>query len=271
VMRNTKLIAFFSAMERFLYHRADKISIISESFRRNLARKGIPDEKMDLIPVWADPDEVQPMPSQNAFREANGLNGKFVLLYAGNLGLTSCLEDIVEAADLLRENPEICFVLVGEGVKKQALQQLALSKGLSNIMFLPYQEREKFSEVLASSDLSIVTLNQDSSVSSMPSKVFNLMASARAILSVAPPESELASLISASACGVNVPPGQPSLLVDQISSLMLQRQRLGEMGIHGREVLENQYSRKRCVSLYDGMLKRVHQGGEIEEGMYEYR
>jgi colanic acid biosynthesis glycosyl transferase WcaI len=260
VMRNQKVIGFFSAMERFLYRRAEHISLISESFRRSLKNKGVPDAKMTLIPVWADPDEVRPLPKQNGFRAANGLKDKFVLLYAGNLGLTSCLEDVVEAADLLRADPRICFVLVGEGVKKQPLQELAQSKGLSNILFLPYQARETFPETLAAADLSLVTLNQDSSVSSAPSKLFNLMASARPILCVAPPESELASLVRTAGCGVNVPVGQPATLAEQIRLCMQQPDQMEQMGQRGRALLEKQFSRQCCVDQYEAMLISVCQG-----------
>jgi colanic acid biosynthesis glycosyl transferase WcaI len=259
VLRNQRAITFFSTVEHFLYRHANHISLISESFRTNLKKKGVPDMKMTLIPVWADPDEIRPMQKLNSFRAANGLNDKFVLLYAGNLGLTSCLEDIVEAADLLRDDPRICFVLVGEGVKKQPLQELAKSKNLSNILFLPYQARDIFPEILAAADLSLVTLNQDSSVSSLPSKVFNLMASARPILSVAPPESELASLISMSGCGMNVPGGQPGLLADQIKFSIQQPERLEQMGWRGRILLEKQFTRQCCVDQYEAMLMSVCQ------------
>jgi colanic acid biosynthesis glycosyl transferase WcaI len=269
VLRNPKVIGFFSAMERFLYRHAEHISIISESFRRNLKNKDVPDSKMTLISVWADPDEVQPMPRQNGFRAANALKDKFVLLYAGNLGLTSCLEDIVEAADLLRDDPHICFVLVGEGVKKQPLQELAQSKGLSNILFLPYQAREAFPETLAAADLSLVTLNQDSSVSSAPSKLFNLMASARPILSVSPPESELANLVSTSGCGVNVPVGQPGALADQIRLMAQQPDQMEQMGRRGRAILENRFSRQCCVDQHEAMLVSVCQRAKNKGGNNE--
>jgi colanic acid biosynthesis glycosyl transferase WcaI len=259
VLRNQKAISFFSVMERFLYKHAEHISVISESFLCSLKKKGVPDSKMTLIPVWADPDQVRPLSKQNDFRAANGLNDRFVLLYAGNLGLTSCLEDIVEAAELLRDDPRICFVMVGEGVKKQSLQELAQRKGLSNILFLPYQPREVFPEILAAADISLVTLNQDSSVSSLPSKVFNLMASARPILSVSPPDSELAKLISNSGCGVNVFVGQPGLLANQIRLFIQQPDCLEQMGQRGRTILEDQFSRQSCIENYADMLASVCQ------------
>jgi colanic acid biosynthesis glycosyl transferase WcaI len=257
VLRNHNVIAFFSSMERFLYQHAEHISVISESFRRNLKTKGIPDLKMSLIPVWADPDEVQPLPRNNSFRAENRLDGKFEILYAGNLGLTSCLEDIIEAADILRSDPRFSFVLVGEGVKKEPLQELVQKKNLSNVLFLPYQPRELFPEVLASADLGLVTLNQDSSVSSLPSKVFNLMASARPILSISPPESELASLINSSGCGINVPVSKPDLLAEKIRILEQEPCSLEQMGRRGRALLEQRFSRQFCIDQYETMLKSV--------------
>jgi colanic acid biosynthesis glycosyl transferase WcaI len=259
VLRNSLAITFFSAIEKFLYRHAHHISVISESFRRNLQKKGVPDSKLSLISVWADPDLVRPMPMQNNFRLTNGVNDKFILLYAGNLGLTSCLEDIIEAADFLRYDPKIMFILVGEGIKKQTLQELVNSKGLQNVIFLPYQPRETFPEVLAAANVSLVTLNQDSSVYSLPSKVFNLMASARPILSVSPPESELANLVCTSQCGVNVQVGSPLLLAEQVRMLSQQPpETLEEIGLRGRVFMQDHFSRSICVDQYEAMLMNLY-------------
>jgi colanic acid biosynthesis glycosyl transferase WcaI len=149
VMTNQKVIAFFRAMELFQYRRAQRISVISESFRQNLLNKGVPADKLKLIPIWADPDEVRPMEKHNNFRRRFGMDGKFVVMYAGNIGLTSCLEDVLHAADLLREQRSIQFVIVGEGAKKDALVAEMQARGLTNILFLPYQPREIFPEMLA--------------------------------------------------------------------------------------------------------------------------
>jgi hypothetical protein len=100
-----------------------------------------------------------------------------------------------------------------------------LAMGLE-VLFLPYQSRDLFPEMMAAADVSLVTLNQDSCLSSLPSKTFNIMASARPILGVTPPESEIAQLITESHCGINVPPNQPGLLAEMILNLKNQRSRL---------------------------------------------
>lgn len=254
VLRNRKAITFFSAIEGFLYQRATHISLIAESFRRNLLGKGVSSEKITLIPVWADPDLVRPLPKENAFRDQHGLNGQFVVMYAGALGHTAALEEALDAAEILRDEAGVRFLIVGEGVKKAALEGKAKNLGLRNVIFLPYQPREAFSEMLAAADVSLVTLNRKSSETSLPSKIFNIMASARPILAVTPPESETAGLVEEARCGIVIPPEHPDLLAEAIMNMREQVGVLREMGQNGRSQLEARFTRQRCVEMYDQML-----------------
>jgi colanic acid biosynthesis glycosyl transferase WcaI len=257
VLRNRETIAFFTAMERFLYKRATHISLIAEDFRRSLVGKGVPSDKITLIPVWADPNSIQPQPKDNAFRNEHGLNGQFVVLYAGNLGHTSALEEVLGAAEILRDGAGVRFVIVGEGVKKAALEEQAHKKGLGNILFLPFQPRGVFAEVLAAADVSLVTLNRNSSESSFPSKVFNIMASARPILAVARPGSEIANLVKEAECGIVVHPEQPELLAEAILHMKGEAGLLHKMGRNGLAQVTTRFSRAHCVERYDHMLQGV--------------
>ena len=247
-------ITFFSKMATFQYRHATHITLIAETFRQNLLARNVPDTKITLIPVWADPDFIRPLPKENPFRTRHSLDGKFVVMYAGNLGATSCLEDALNAAASLQTVKELCFVFIGEGIKKSALVATARHRGLENVLFLPFQPRETFAEVLAAADASLVTLNAVSAQSSLPSKVFNSMASARPILAIAPPDSELSQLIIQARCGIVVPPGQPAELADQILFLKQHPELGADMGRGGRSRLENQYGRKQCVDRYEQML-----------------
>lgn len=259
VLRKRSAVAFFSAMESFLYHRANHISLISESFRQNLLNKGVSADKITLIPVWADPELVSNLPKENNFREQHGLQGKFVVMYAGNHGITSCLENVLQAAETLKDDPDIRFIFIGEGVKKPALEEVSRLKGLKNILFLPYQPREAFPEMVAAADLGLVTLNSRCSLTSLPSKTFNIMASGRPILAVTPPEGEVAHLIKEVECGVNIPPEHPELLAEAILKLKQQDKRLTEMGQNGRAQLETTFSRAYCIDMYEHMLLDVLQ------------
>jgi colanic acid biosynthesis glycosyl transferase WcaI len=251
------MIRFLTSVERFLYRQATHVSLISEGFRQNLLGKGVPAEKLSVIPVWADPDIVQPLPKKNGFRKKYDLDDKFVVMYAGNMGHASALDEVIEAAELLREKNDILFLLIGEGVKKETLIAKVQNKGLQNISFLPFQPRETFPEMLAAADLSLVTLNARSSGTSLPSKTFNIMASSRPILSITPSNSEIAQLVESTECGVNVIPNQPQLLAETIQTLRSDPVLLRKMGEKGRKHLEECFSRQYCVDRYEMMIKQV--------------
>lgn len=256
VLRNRTAIKLFAGLERFLYRQASHISVISESFRQNLLDKGVPASKLSVTPVWADPESIQPLPKQNGFREKHGLNGQFVVMYAGNLGHAAALDEVIEAAELLREQKDIRFLFIGEGVKKDALLQRAKSGGLPNVIFLPFQPRNEFSEMLAAADVSLVTLQPKASGTSLPSKAFNIMASARPILGVSAPNSEVAQLVQQGACGVNVAPGDTQRLVEVINNLKQEPGKLKLMGQNGRKQLETRYSRSYCVNQFEELIKK---------------
>jgi colanic acid biosynthesis glycosyl transferase WcaI len=262
VMTNKRVVNFFLGMENFLYQNSERISVISKNFRQILLKKGIQNSKIETISVWADPDGVLPMQKQNAFRREHGLNDKFVVMYAGNIGFTSCLEDVLHAAEILRGKKDIQFVIVGEGVKKESLEAEVQAKQLTNVLFLPFQPREIFSEMLAAADLNLVTLNASSALSSLPSKIFNVMASARPVLAVTPPGSEIMQIVEEAECGWNVPPQSPEKLAEVIIQLKSRESRLIQMGQNGRACLEKNYSRHYCVDTYEKMLiavcNRIH-------------
>lgn len=258
VLRNRVAIRFFSAIERFLYARASRISVISEGFRKNLLKKNVSSTKISVEPVWADPDIVQPMPKENFFRVEHNLSGKFVVLYSGNIGETSALDEVISAADILRNDESFQFLIVGEGLHKARLIAESERRGLSNVRFLPFQPRARIAEMLAAADVSLVTINSRSASYSLPSKTFTNMASARPILAVSPGDSDLASLIESVGCGINVPPEDPQAIVAALRSFQANETRCSEMGCLGRAALIERFSRKHCIDQYEALIIDIY-------------
>jgi colanic acid biosynthesis glycosyl transferase WcaI len=254
VLKNRWAISFFYRMERFLYSRADHISLISEGFRKNLLSKGISAEKLSVTPVWADPDIVQPMPKENSFRRKHGLEGKFVVMYAGNLGRTAAMDEVLDAAGLIHEKERVRFVIVGEGADRDRLWGRIQSEGLDKVLLLPFQPRESFPEMMAAADIHLVTLNTQSSSYSLPSKTFNIMASGRPILAVTPSDSEPAKIVTEGQCGINVPPGRPDALAASILDIEARSGAAKTMGENGRKLLLAHYSRRACVASFARIL-----------------
>jgi colanic acid biosynthesis glycosyl transferase WcaI len=257
VITNRSVVRFFEALALFLYNKAQHISVITEGFHRKLISLGIAPKKLSVTPVWADPDFVTPQVKENGFRRTFGLTDKFVVMYAGALGLTSALEDVASAALVLKDNPDIHFVIVGEGIKKYWLARFIQQNNLTNVLLLPFQPRQDFPEMMAAADVNLVTLNQALSEFSLPHKIFNIMASSRPILVVAPPACDLSRLILENGCGVVVAPENPVVLANQILELKKNPQRLGEMGEQGRSLLMSAYSRDNCIGLFEQTFSQV--------------
>jgi len=255
LLRSRSLISIFSKQARFYYRHARHIAVISDRFRQIIEGLGIPGEKISLIPVWADPWNIFPAEKENSFRRKHHIDGKFVVMYAGNMGFTSSLEDVLDASRILKEDPEVQFVFVGEGVLKKHLMKRASQQGLDRILFLPYQPRESFNEMMAAADVSLVTLNTKSSSYSLPSKTFNIMASGRPLLAVTPDDSELARIVSSAGCGLHIPPHDPQRLAEAIHSMKKDRVDLERMGSNGRAEVERTYCRSACVDSYEKMLE----------------
>jgi colanic acid biosynthesis glycosyl transferase WcaI len=255
-VHNIHVIRFLTWIEKVFYSNADHISLITESFRRNLLNKNVPAEKLSVIPVWADSDKIFPLPRTNQLRAELDLDGQFVVLYSGNMGQTSDLEGVVYAADQLKSHPEIEFLFVGEGIKKQELQKLRDHLGLSHVRFYPFFSQEKYSELLALSNICIVTINKESAEYSMPMKTFSVLASGRPIMAIAPETCELSKLVRETGCGVVISPENINNLAETILEYS-KNLHLDEMGLLGRKKLEQEYSRKIVICKFEEMLLSV--------------
>ncbi len=248
VIKNKFLIKLLNALEKFLYTKASHISLISEEFRRIIISKGgINPDKLSVTPVWADPEEMDRARAVSEIPEMNHLTEKFLILYSGNLGTTSNLTDLVNAADKLKTNENIKFLIVGEGVQKQNLERLVIQKGLSNVDFVTYQDRPTYWVLMNMADFGVVTINPDSASYSLPSKVFNIMAAQCPVLSVSPEGSEIAKLVKKHNCGVNVEPGKISELSKQITYFYENEGELKPLGVNGFRALNEFYSREVCI------------------------
>ena len=251
VLKNHIAISVLYWIERFFYQKATHISVISPTFREILNQKGVPIEKISVLPVWADPDAIRSNHSENQFRSQNKLEKDFIVLYSGNLGYTSSLEDVILGANILKTETDIIFFIVGEGVKKEPLLELTRNLSLSNVHFLPFQPREGYADMLAAAQIGLMTLNKESSNTSLPSKLFNIMSSEKPVLAIASEGSDVAHLINDAQCGIVVPPGKPELFAQAILEMKKNPSRMAEMGKNGRAKILFEFNRNECINKYE--------------------
>src|SRR5262249_40382821 len=145
---------------RFLLRHADRVVAVGETMRDRLVDKGADPAKILVIHNWADCSAIEPRPKRNAFSERTGLAEAFVVMHSGNVGLSQDLEVLLGAAARLRAHRDIVVAIVGDGVRRAALEERARDLGLDNVRFLPYQPRSGLAESFAAADVFVVSLRQ---------------------------------------------------------------------------------------------------------------
>ena len=240
-----------------IYRRCDRIIVLSTDMKELLLEGGVADERVTIISNWADTQQVTPIDTDNRFRERFGLVDKFVVMYSGNIGLTQRLEDFIEAAAMLRDDPQIQFVLVGQGARRNELQQQVDSLGLSNVMFCDYQPLSELSHSLGAGDLHLVPLTAELSRCLMPSKLYGILAAGRPYLTNAPQNSELYQVTKTQDVGFTVDAGSPGAIAQTVRAASSAPSTLKEMGRRARHVAEELYSKTTSVTAFAKTLRDV--------------
>jgi glycosyltransferase involved in cell wall biosynthesis len=175
-------------------------------------------------------------------------------MHSGNVGLTQNLETVLDAADLLRDDDEILFAIVGDGASKRQLMTAAEARRLTNVVFLPYQPKEGLGESLASGDCHLVTLKRGLAGFIVPSKVYGIMAAARPFIAAVEEGSEPALIVSEHKCGLRVEPEDPSALAQAVRQM--RELPFTQMGQRGRAAFERFYDRPIATNAYRRLLER---------------
>lgn len=254
IFRNKLVVKLVSALERYCLLHADIVRILSESFRAGVRRLGVTDDKICLIYDWVDTELISPKLRNNPFSEEHQLSGKFVVLYAGNIGLSQGLEQILISAETLSGYTDIQFVFVGDGAGKESLVESVSQKELCNVTFVPFQSRNRLPDVLASADVSLVILRKGIGMASLPSKTYSIMASGRPIIASVDENSETSNLIRTAKAGLCIAPEDPDKMVEAILYLKQEESLRVQLGINGRKWAEEHHSPESATAQFEQVL-----------------
>ena len=257
ILRNRGLIWCMTKVEGFIYKHSRQVLVISEWFRRSLLKKGVPDEKIVVIPNFVDTDFIQPGARRNSFSKTHGLEDKFVILYAGNIGLTHDVESILQAARRLIHLPDLCFLIVGDGSRRGWLEEQVTQSEFPNLKLLPYQARSVIPDMYAGSDICLVTLKKNFAQYTFPSKIYTIMAAGRAAIVAAAKDSELSWVTQESGVGWTVAPDDAQGLANAIEYAYQQRAELSAKGLAGRYYVEQHHTRKIVARQYDQVIRQL--------------
>jgi colanic acid biosynthesis glycosyl transferase WcaI len=252
-----KVIAVARWLERFLYRRSDAVTVLSDDLRANLATKLArhrPD-RVEVIPNFVDTDRVRPLPSRNAYRDEFGLGDRVVVMYAGNLGFSQSVDLLLDAAVDLRSDRDVVFVINGGGSARARLVERA--KGLDNVVFVGMQPKERLAEVLAAADIHTVLLKQGLARSSVPSKLYSILASGRPCVASVDMGTEVARTLESADAGVAVPPDDAEAFTKAVRRLVADAAERERMGANGRRFVEHWLSAAAVAERYEELFERL--------------
>ena len=244
-------------IENFTYRNADKIIVISEDFKRNIMAKGVPEEKIVVVYNWVDEEAVKHVAREdNKLFDTYGLDrSKFYITYSGNIGLTQNMDMLLEVANELETaEPEIQFVLIGEGAYKKRVQEIIAEKNICNVTLLPFQPYEDISHVFSLGDVGLVISKPGVGENSVPSKTWSILSASRPVLANFD-ENELKTIVAENQCGIFTKAGDKEDFRQAILGLYHDRARCEQLGRNGREFILKNLTRAVGTQKYVDVIK----------------
>jgi len=239
---------FGVAATRWLYRRADTVVVLGRDMEELVRSKvGGPSgtgtgPTVVVVPNWADLDDVVPETRDgNALLTRLGLADRFVVGLAGNIGPLNGLETLLDAADLLRDDPSVAVLVVGSGGRRNWFEAEVARRGLANVTVVDRVPRAEASGVHAACDVALVSLGPRMLGVSVPSRLYNVLASGRPVVVVADPRSEPALVVAEEGVGWVVTPGDPGALASAVREAAASGD-LAAMGVRARRGAEERYS-----------------------------
>jgi colanic acid biosynthesis glycosyl transferase WcaI len=259
---NSLLHRALAKIAGFLYRHADRIVVVTPAFEDYLVEHWrVPRKKISVIENGVETRLFASEPYSDeagaGLRRELTAEGKFVVSYIGTMGMAHGLETIIAAASQLRDtNPEIVFLMLGEGAEKERIVALAQQRGLNNVRFVDQQPREKIPAYICASDVCLVLLKKtDLFKTVIPTKMLEFMSCARpVILGV---DGQARTILEEAGGGLVIEPENSDALANAIRYLAANREAARTMGKNGREHIVRKFSRQQTAEKYISVLEHL--------------
>ena len=218
-MKKSFALTLVEKLELFLYRRSAAVAALTRSFKENLTGRGIDADKIAIVINGVDLARYAPRARDPKLAQEWGLEDKFIAGYVGTHGMAHALDNVLNAAERLKDHEQIRFLLAGAGAERDALMAEAKRRHLDNVVFMPRQAKEKMPAVWSLCDVALVHL-KDSPVFAgvIPSKIFEAEAMGLPIL-LAAPEGEASRIVLEDGAGGHIAAEDPNALADAVLSL----------------------------------------------------
>jgi glycosyltransferase involved in cell wall biosynthesis len=257
-MSGTSVLAnLWGLLNRCAFSRARSLVVLGRDMASLLSeRYGVRPSKIFYISNWAVQAHAAPLPAEETrlWKEL-GLTNEFVVQYSGNMGLWHDIDNIINAAYLLRTKP-IIFLMIGGGMRRTAAELLAKKLELGNVIWVPFRSKNDLADSLACCHLAIVSQRMGLEGVAVPSKIYGILASARPVLAQVPARSEVALLVGEDRCGVLVEPENIEEMARVILELSGDRNRTKDLGAQGYKSWAAKYRLELARDRYVSALEK---------------
>jgi colanic acid biosynthesis glycosyl transferase WcaI len=233
--------------------------VVGDLMGQKVASLGAPSARIHVIPNWCNDEDIRPLAqADNPLRREWGLDDKFVLGYSGNLGRAHEFATVLAAAERLRADPRMVFLMIGGGKLFEELASAVKARGLDRAFrFMPYQERTMLPYSLGVADAHWLSLNPRLEGLIVPSKFYGIAAAGKPIIVIGDKDGELGRLVRQRGCGIIIAPGDAAALVDALQRLANAPQTVSEMGARARQMLDASFSRQQGFKRWHDLLDRL--------------
>jgi colanic acid biosynthesis glycosyl transferase WcaI len=250
--------AYYTQLEAHLLRKSDGIVLISEDFRPALRGFGIKDDDAaEIIPNWGAFDTLPSRPKDNAWAKEHGLADKFVFLYSGTLALKHNPDLLWSIAEHFEKDPSVVMVVAAAGVSFDALKARGAAERKPNLLFLPLQPVESFSNVLGSADVFVALLEDDAGQFSVPSKVLSYLCGGRPILLSAPASNLSVRLVEKAGAGFCIPTGDEKGFMAAADRLRGDPKMCATFGAAGRAYAENSFNLSFVTDRFEAVFAKA--------------
>ena len=254
VLTNKWLIKMGYWLERRSYKSANWINVLTPAFERTLIeKKGVRPDRISMIPNGADLDVFKLGEHNNWVREKHSLGGKFIVTYVGAHGVANHLIQILETAKLFKDNKDVVFMLVGDGMEKPMLKEKAVEWGLDNVLFVDSVPKDVIVDYITASDVCTAVLKKcDTFKTVYPNKVFDYMSAARPVIIGI--DGVARKLIEDAKAGLYVEPENAEAFVEAVLKLIVNRELCEIYGNNGLDFVRKNFDRSLLADKYMGIL-----------------
>lgn len=256
----SRLTRFLSRLDAWLCRSAAVNITIGKGMTQLLAaNRSLAEERFTIINDWIDLEAIGPFGGTSTWRQENGISeSDFVCMFAGTLGLASRADILVEVARAFDSTDETRVVCIGEGVLKQEMERAAAADGLSSLVLLPFQPRQRVAEAQSCADVMLLTSSPEMGASSLPSKLITYLAVGKPVICSVDAKSDIARLVMDKRVGLVVEPGNAGAIVTAIRQMRaMNPSALADMSRRSRQLAVERFSLPAALERFDEVLDKV--------------